>query len=250
MAKDRPGVRFAVGTPRGCRATVWRLWTNPKGDVYVAARALAGSLKVSLHVRGNWRMAFIGAHPADPAKDRAFLKWKRGLEVAPGLTRALEMLVMAGDVTTPPGDSDPVIAWTPPPAASEVGRFTVLLTSAFCTAATGPDWPGRHGMGTELVYCEELPGTGETVWVTWHVEPLSDAHVESRERLCEQVACTAKQLPAVHDAANPSLRFLGMNQENGTGVLWDVPLALGSARQAASASVGRIRSIAESAQKR
>jgi len=102
----------AVGTPSGCRATVWRLWTNPKGDVYVAARALAGSLKVSLHVRGNWRKAFIGAHPADPTKDRAFLKWKRGPEVSPGLTRALEMLVMVGDVTTPPGDSDPVIVST------------------------------------------------------------------------------------------------------------------------------------------
>lgn len=142
------------------------------------------------------------------------------------------------------------IAWMPPPAANAVGRFTVLLTSAFCTAATGSDWPGRHGMGTELVYREELPGTGETVWVTWHVEPLSDAHVESRERLCEQVAWAAKQLPAVHYAANPSLRFLGMNRENGTRVLWDVPLALGSAGQAANASVGRIRSTAESAQRR
>jgi hypothetical protein len=48
-------------------------------------------MNVSLHVTGLYRLAFTDQHPADPAMDRAFLKWKRAPNLAPALTRALSL---------------------------------------------------------------------------------------------------------------------------------------------------------------
>ena len=52
-------LRFGVGDPaRRVRATTWACWTNGSGtkDVYVAARAMAGTLKLSLHETGQWHI--------------------------------------------------------------------------------------------------------------------------------------------------------------------------------------------------
>jgi hypothetical protein len=74
--------RFAVGSAEGPRSAVWYLWTG-KGtsDVYIAARALIGNLKVSLHESGVWRIAFTEEHKEGQAsthdKDRVIERWNR-----------------------------------------------------------------------------------------------------------------------------------------------------------------------------
>src|SRR6266508_4520912 len=63
MAGKRSQVRFAVGSPSGPRASVWRLWTQ-RSDVYMAVRSIGGIQKVSLHEDGNCFLAFTREHVA------------------------------------------------------------------------------------------------------------------------------------------------------------------------------------------
>jgi hypothetical protein len=46
---ERGAIRWAVGSIDGPRGATWRLWGNKKGDVYVAARSIAGQAKASFH---------------------------------------------------------------------------------------------------------------------------------------------------------------------------------------------------------
>lgn len=46
--------RFGVGDPRGLRSSEWVvMWKPTKSDVYLAARTLGGTLKLSLHESGQ-----------------------------------------------------------------------------------------------------------------------------------------------------------------------------------------------------
>src|SRR3954454_17247529 len=97
MVRSEP-IRFGVRAPDGRQSSVRRLWTH-NGDVYIAARSIAGELKASLHKSGVWRWALTEAHQRSvgsliaPEADRAVRSWRRPPEVGPGLTRALEIVV-------------------------------------------------------------------------------------------------------------------------------------------------------------
>src|SRR5687767_14251758 len=103
--KDEFVVRFGVGEPASDRSSVWRVWV-PKGsnDVYIAARTLGGTLKVSLHVSGRWRTAFTsesasrGVPWLQPGTDRALEKWNRPAEFVPGVTRAFVVTIPSSEV--------------------------------------------------------------------------------------------------------------------------------------------------------
>lgn len=187
MAKNSV-VRFAVGNPAGAQSSIWRLWTSGKySDVYLAARTVAQDVKVSLHGSGNWRHAFTSEHMSGPSphispdEDRARSKWQRPPEIAPGVTRAFQILVPSSEVTVPkhliggnPPGSQKTIVWVPRAPAGSITYFTVLFTSPTTTAATLPGWPGRRRMGTRLVSRIGLPN-GETVWVVTHEERMSES---------------------------------------------------------------------------
>lgn len=54
-------LRFGVSNGIDRRAATWKLWTEPKDgkfDVYLACRALGGSLKTSMHQSGQWHVAY------------------------------------------------------------------------------------------------------------------------------------------------------------------------------------------------
>ncbi len=89
-----------------CQSGVWRLWTHGD-DVYISLRDLTKVKKVSLHPSGRWRNAWAEEHVAKgspfvaPGQDRATDKWERPPELAPGVTRAFDIVVSASDVTQP-----------------------------------------------------------------------------------------------------------------------------------------------------
>jgi hypothetical protein len=186
-------VRFAVGSPEGPRGNVYRLWTT-NDEVYLSIRALTGEEKVSLHKSGQWRSAFTEEHIAKGSpfvtadQDRAFDKWTRPPEFAPGLTLAFNIVVPASEVTMPqhPAEANAAvrgteIVWVPPAPAGYETHFTVLFTTAEATAATLPDWPGRSSMGARLIFRAELANT-ESVWLVTYEQPM---HEEQRQRLEE-----------------------------------------------------------------
>jgi hypothetical protein len=75
--------RFAVGSPEQGYSTVWGAWAWGN-EFYIAARAMMGSTKISLHQSGNCRLAIneekwkeLAARGLPLPDDRAFTKWKR-----------------------------------------------------------------------------------------------------------------------------------------------------------------------------
>jgi hypothetical protein len=122
--------------------------------------------------------------PAD--QDRAFDKWTRPPEFAPGLTLAFDIVVPASEVTIPqhPAEANAAvrgteIVWVPPAPAGYETHLTVLFTTAEATAATLPDWPGRSTMGSQLIFRAELPNT-ESVWLVTYDQPMRE---ENRQQL-------------------------------------------------------------------
>lgn len=113
-------VRVAVGRP-GHSSGVWRIWaTATKSDVYVAARALAGTLKFSLHESGDWRHQWVTKARAltfGGTEDRLLDRWERPPSGPSGWTRGLTIWIPGEDVTD---NRDPErmhadVEWLPAP---------------------------------------------------------------------------------------------------------------------------------------
>ncbi len=229
MPKD-PVVRFAVGDPAGAQSSVWRLWTSGKhSDVYLAARTVAQDLKISLHESGNWRHAFTSEHLSGPSpfispdQDRAVSKWQRPPEMAPGVTRAFQILVPGSEVTVPkqltggnPPGSQKATVWVPSAPSGSITYFTVLFTSQATTAATS-SWPGRRSMGTGLVSRIGLPN-GETVWVVTHEERMS----ESQRATLARRRVDISRLAHVWGFSPGETRALFFGREDGTAFYMEV----------------------------
>jgi hypothetical protein len=76
--------------------------------VYVGGgHGMTGDLKVSLHASADWRHAFSREHYREPApfappkRRRAFSRWRRPAESAPGYNRAFQVLVPDEHIVTP-----------------------------------------------------------------------------------------------------------------------------------------------------
>jgi hypothetical protein len=220
-------IRFAAGKSEGPHGSVWRLWATEKGDVYAAARAVAGKFKASLHVSGKWRFAVTkanveGPEPLiDPSGDRAVHKWERPREFSPGLTRAMQIALAGVDVDCPPSKSSSgKVTWLEPPGKDEVGIFDVLLSRL---PHSSDDWPGRAGMGTAPVFHTQL-ATEEVLWVLWRTEPATPEFWVHREQAVRQ------QLPPPGkrgelDNPTPSSRLIAGGEFGGMAMILDVSLS-------------------------
>jgi hypothetical protein len=230
------GVRFAVGSPDGPRAAVWRVWLNKRrDDVYIAARGLAGTLKVSLHPTG-WRLAFTksfaeSGSPLVPPGGRAIDTWDRPPEFAPGWTRAFEIIVPSSEVVEPVMryETGEEVVWLSPPSPGEATHFNVVLSKP--GAARGPRWgfptaDGQQGR-TELVTVLDL-SSGERVWVVAHDEPVKEDERVAVARIREVAREHADELLASYAWANvrfdPRAIVFG-DMSDGSRACLDVSLA-------------------------
>ena len=125
-------VRVAVGRP-GHSSGVWRIWaTATKSDVYVAARALAGTLKFSLHESGDWRHQWVTKARAlkfGGTEDRLLDRWERPPSGPGGWTRGPTIWIPGEDVADnlDPQRMHAGVEWLPaPPPGSAYGIHVVL----------------------------------------------------------------------------------------------------------------------------
>lgn len=174
-------LRFGIQDGAGCRAATWKVWTElagGKADVYLACRALGGTLKASLHESGRWHIAYspatfeqyvAGAIPN--ANDRFIEKWPRPPEIAPGVTLAFRIVTPWSATThNTPENICKELVWIPNAPAGEATEIDVFLISAQ-TLVT--DWPGKRGMGTSLIGSFQLE-SGESVWIVYRTVPMPD----------------------------------------------------------------------------
>jgi len=89
-------VRFAVLAPDGRRSMAWTVGTTRRTrDVYVTARPLGSTWKMSLHQSGRWNSGLTAERAvamAPPIPDRHWDRWQRPAEFAPGIRRSVEFV--------------------------------------------------------------------------------------------------------------------------------------------------------------
>jgi hypothetical protein len=96
----RGGLRWAVSTPDGPRSSIWRLWGNKKGDVYLSVRSLGGVLKASFHRDRRCQVGFTSNYTETAiqrfgARSRHWERWV--LPEAPTV-RAVQIVVPANEL--------------------------------------------------------------------------------------------------------------------------------------------------------
>jgi hypothetical protein len=89
-------VRFAVFAPDGRRSMAWTVGTTRRTrDVYITARSLGGTWKMSLHQSGRWNSGLTAERAvamAPPIPDRHWDQWQQPAEFAPGIRRSVELV--------------------------------------------------------------------------------------------------------------------------------------------------------------
>ncbi|MGW3179566.1 hypothetical protein ACWDD9_09910 [Kitasatospora sp. NPDC001119] len=104
-------LRFQTVAADGRRSSSWTVFANSgSSDVYIAARPIAGRIKVSLHESGKWRHAFLSDAAASgvlaAGEDRAFDKFEpSGEPMAPGWTLGYTIVMPESELQTYPAET-------------------------------------------------------------------------------------------------------------------------------------------------
>lgn len=157
-------LRFALDAGDGTRSPAWSITTGAQqSDVYLRREGAGSWIHLSLH-RAGWY--HIKLHPD------AEYEWTKPLELAPGITRVLE-IAMTHSLCD--GERRHAAGMSLVPLVPKlVNRFDVFLEVA---APDEESWPGRDAKHTELV--GRLPlVNGQTCTVVTHPEALAASAME------------------------------------------------------------------------
>jgi hypothetical protein len=131
-------VRFQAVGADGRSSASWTVFVNGStSDVYIAARPIAGKIKVSLHESGNWRHAFISDAMAapflPPGVDRAFDKFAPvGEPMAPGWLLAYTIVLPESELQPYPAERKQI---TPLAVAGPGSAVAVMILLGSASAA-------------------------------------------------------------------------------------------------------------------
>jgi hypothetical protein len=168
---------WAVGSSEGPRSQSWRLFGSKRDDdIYLGQRWGTGTIKLSLHRSGKWRMAWDGKYAASVGLpdevDRVLARWDPPADIVPGWKHAVTVLVtresMAQHQTAErrPGK----VAFFPAPDADGALWFLVLLGQPGAelvvrdAAEVGAlELPGGGMVGTVVRPGPLTPGTARVV---------------------------------------------------------------------------------------
>jgi hypothetical protein len=131
---EKKTLRFAVGGPDDYRSAIWRLWVQGN-DVYLAARAVMGFIKFSLHHSGKWRLAWTERSGilAKGSSDRVEGRWTRPPEFRRGWTQGPAIIVPHTGIQHPfrhhDDDVSKSVVWSPTPRPGYKLHFTVLFAN-------------------------------------------------------------------------------------------------------------------------
>lgn len=175
-------LRFGIKNNSGKRAATWKLWTETSGgnsEVYLACRALGGTLKTSMHQSGKWHISFSNKTfeesvkcTASKIEDRFIEKWPRPADIAPGIILAYRIVTPYSSITssTQDGGKYKNVKWLPNALESKATEIDILISK---TETSINGWPGKNSMGTSLIGSFPLE-SGEIVWAVYWVIDMPD----------------------------------------------------------------------------
>jgi hypothetical protein len=160
-------VRFGVADSENRRAASWKCFGGGRKEVYVACRALAGCIKLSLHESGRWHVAFDYQkfptlfEPGSAPPTRFSAVWKRPAPIVQGFTLACRIHTPWYAANIQEQELEAGVTWLAPASAGQSVEVAIFL----CDQLIDPNaWPGRTSMQTQPVGWFELDGGG-CVWV-------------------------------------------------------------------------------------
>jgi hypothetical protein len=134
MANSRSVCRFAVGSPNGPRSAVWRVWSGNDGSVYLAARAVANQLKVSLHPKERQSGLTKGYHAKlrarGEAQGSARKVWYAGVQIQPpSFTLEFRLFFPTShlEIFSSRDANDPLVTWIPSAPEATALHVAVIL---------------------------------------------------------------------------------------------------------------------------
>lgn len=217
-------LRFGMQDGEGRRAATWKLWTEAgsgNSEVYLACRALGGTLKSSMHQSGSWHTAYSPKAFENDVKgtvlksqDRFLEKWPRPIEIAPGVTLAFRIVTPWSAVThSIEAGNYKKVQWLKNAPNGKALEIDVLISKP-TTLIT--DWPGKRSMGTSLIGSILLEN-GETLWAVYWVVDMPNF-----ENWQKEVNMTFYKGRSKEDLKEEGLRMLVFGSEpDGSRVMYD-----------------------------
>jgi len=154
--------RLAIGASTIRRSGVWRFWSNPKGDIYVANRCLGGIYKASFHKDGKCQFGFTSEY-SDKAterfgsRERHLEKWSLPETV---IVRAIQILVPESELRMSPIDENKRITWLKSPPPNSVGTISLFITGKGFQLDPPSNVPGARIVG-------RLDTTMRSAWLAY-----------------------------------------------------------------------------------
>jgi hypothetical protein len=122
-------LRWAIGSPHDPRSSIWRLWGNPKGDVYAAVRSLGGMIKASFHRDGKCQVGFTSEYAVTALsrfgrRRRHWETWKLPTEP---MVRVLQILVPQSELRRFTRNEGAGVVWVPAPALDSIAVVSAIV---------------------------------------------------------------------------------------------------------------------------
>lgn len=181
-------MRWAVGDANGRRSSTYRLWSNKKGDFYLAVRSLGGLLKTSLHRYGRCHTGWT----SDYAKtnDIAARHMDRWIISLDRMAKAVQVIVAEEDLAAYSSNDKDSMHWLRAPKPGHIALVGILVLPTKDIHELDNSWPGAQH-GTELV---GVLGTSTRTAFAVHWEnPLEANQADALKELRERVIADARQ---------------------------------------------------------
>jgi len=156
--------------------------------------------------------------------------------LAPGITKAFEIIVPASEVTTPKHPraeaafrenfAGKEIQWIDPPSQDREVHFMVVFTAPEVIDTSLPlsGWPGRESLGSRLIAYWELSNT-QTVWLVAYETPTSEENQQLVTELKQAILAAfleSKGRDSCAELLDPRMYLFGRNDQDGTRSYVDV----------------------------
>jgi len=147
MAKQQ--FRLAIGSPSKRQSGIWRIWSNWKGDIYVANRCLGGIYKASFHKDRKCQFGFTEEY-ANKAYER-FGRNERHIEkwMLPeaAIVRAVQILIPESELRDSLKTEDKEITWLETPPSGSIGTISLFITDKDFELNISSNVPGAKIIG-------------------------------------------------------------------------------------------------------
>jgi hypothetical protein len=203
---------------------VWRLWVH-RSDVYLAARIMAGKLKLSLHESGEWISAFTKQSGViiKETGSRRHKTWRRPPEFTPGWTHGPAVIVpwvawrdeLVWKYENYPDDTE----WVPEPKRNKKILFNILFSAAGVKGSAAA--VSRKG---DRLLDRSLPlANGEAVWLQIRHAEMQPNEVKGIRSTVDPVNMNVERKPKPGSLA-ATLVWITESPEAGVPVLVQIPL--------------------------